>query len=327
MCSYLFFMNFTHLLPKAINQITFATGSTIYMKTLYPFLLFTFFSFLCYPLLSQNRIGGFKVGMNVSNITNIYERSPFSGKNGANTTPMIGWHAGYSTKYAASDIVGFRFDVLYSLKGVKQYYDGAAYKTYKANNGTRIYSQGKLTYDLTIKNTYIDIPITPYYRLNDNWEILGGAYFSVLLGSVGKGQMSYTGRTFDDTEIPMYKTDLNYDFIKDKPTTANPRQDSKQIFTENSAIVTAPISQGAYFELEGAEGSLFKRLDYGLIGGVNYGSPDNAYLAFRMGYGLMDITNNQNDFSRSEVDENYAPITKKSNNRNIFLQFSLGFGF
>ena len=82
----------------------------------------------------------------------------------------------------------------------------------------------------------------------------------------------------------------------------------------------------AYYLFPEDRGSYFSTIDFGLNVGAYYYWNQGLFLGGRFNYGLSDVTKDNYDVSRQSLN-NGQFIQRSDKDRNISLQFSLGFSF
>ena len=81
----------------------------------------------------------------------------------------------------------------------------------------------------------------------------------------------------------------------------------------------------AYYDFEEKNGNFYNPLDYGLIGGIEYRFDTGLGIGLRAMYGLADITNNVDDYSKVNFNEDLSRIARDDVDRNLLLQLYIGF--
>jgi len=154
---------------------------------------------------------GFKVGLNFSTLLADSEKDA-SGNDLETFDYNSGFHVGAAVIYRFTDLVGVRGEFLFSQRGVKYAYDGASFQVFTDNLGTQILSQnGTRRFFLETVNSYIDIPLTAYYKIGEKIEIYGGIDVGFLVGSSAVGEYTYTGEIpgFPDVD-EVFELDYRY---------------------------------------------------------------------------------------------------------------------
>ncbi|MEM9820283.1 MAG: PorT family protein, partial [Bacteroidota bacterium] len=87
-----------------------------------------------------------------------------------------------------------------------------------------------------------------------------------------------------------------------------------------------PNEIGAYFDYDTVDGNFYNPIDVGLHAGISFFLSPGLFVNFTGQYGLLDITNNNYDFSQQDLNEN-TPAPRSDVDRNVSLQGSIGFSF
>lgn len=265
---------------------------------------------------------GFKTGLSFNNIKGDLEKTA-DGKEAMDQN--IGFHFGATFTWEITDIMGLRGELMYSQKGTKRSYAGASYYNFMTPNNEIIRTTGIRTEDLNVSNSYIELPITGYFKPHSRFEIYGGMSFGVLVSSTAFGNLKYSNiSSANPTATIDHELDFNY--ISDKPgeqTYANPSETIKL----GGNDVPYPQTAGAYFEFVEDRGKLYKSIDLGVVGGLSVYLSKSLYVSGRINYGLLDITKTKADVSLSSLDENNGFISRNDDDRNVSIQASIGFSF
>jgi hypothetical protein len=286
---------------------------------------FLFVLFLFSTITTAQIRYGFKTGLNFSRL-----EGPTLEDAAANTTETVsnlnGFHIGMSFSYKFSDNAGFRGEALFSKKGYKYIYEGATYRTFRYEGGQTA-TTGNAKLFLKVNNAFIDIPLMVYGRAG-KFEFTGGLYGAVLVNSVGEGSLTYTNiqtappLNNNVADLEFY---LDYNYLRDKAGEGNPSQ--KIAVKVDAKNLELPKTLGAYYDLPTVDGNLFRGLDYGLIGGINYFLGSSLYTGVRLQYGLTDLTNNRVDVQLTAPDADGNPVYQTDTDRMFTIQASVGFSF
>jgi hypothetical protein len=285
------------------------------------FIVLTLFLVTPFKVFSQEY--GFKIGTNWTSFKGEKEmdinRKPLEFY-----VPKLGFHLGFTSDYAFTDNIGMRVEMLYAQKSVLMRYAGEATKFfYTQNTKRRIIAKGQLTSKLNVTNTYFELPLSIYFKTDGRIDFSLGASFAFLATSKGVGEMTFEGNTEGGYPIPQFASQLNYKFTTDTDSTVV--LSDRAINVEENGIIQLPESMGAYYENRSSEQSFFKTIDIGLIGELKYWLTDNLGLGGRVTYSLRDITNNQADFLRYNIDSEKNLIRTLNDDRFLSLQVSLLF--
>ncbi len=273
--------------------------------------------FLCLCLCTlgntQELAYGFKAGLNFSTLTGEDEASEV-------TSYTTGFHIGLLLDVAFTDNFGLRSELLYTQKGKDTAYDGDSYFVFQPA-GLRIATVGKRNMTLNVSTSYAQLPVMGYAKFG-RFELMGGAYASLRLGSLGNGTMTYSSSSIGSETFDF---DLFHIYGKDKAATFGGTV--SPIFI-NGNRVEVPSELGAYYEFtSGPEDNLYKLADLGLVGGASFYLGKALFLNVRVEYGLMDVTNNAADVTLANLGENNQLLTRADNDRNMTIHTALGFRF
>jgi hypothetical protein len=240
--------------------------------------------------------------------------------------PAMGFQIGFTSNYPFSDNTGLRVEMLYAQKCVNFSYDGEATKYfYTQNTNRRIIAKGHLTSNLKIKNDYFEVPITFYIKTENQIEFGLGVNFAFLANSKGDGEMTFTGNTEGGYAIPQFTAKLDYNYSRDKDTTAALSERVANV--EEGGTVRLPETLGAYYENRTSEHQRFNTIDIGLIGDLKYWLSDGLAIGGRVVYSLKDVTNNESDFSQNRLDPNKNLNATYDYDKFLTYQLSLIFKF
>jgi Outer membrane protein beta-barrel domain len=275
---------------------------------------------------AQEGLGfGMNIGLNYSTIRGTSEVIA-----GTTTTPEMfnpnsGLQGGLLVRYGLTDLFGFRLEANYAQRGMKYTYEGIGIQPFRDDNAAAVLTTGTLKYNLNLTNSYLELPLTVYARLGDNWEIHGGGYFAYLVKSASDGALSLkNAKTLLGTTVPEYSGTVDYNFLSaddDKADVTN----NKVLFTEGGRTVKSPVSLGAYYGRGTANGYLFNRVDYGLVAGLSYKMRSGLTAMARFNYGMTDVTNNAVHAMQSGLSADKKFILRDSNDKNMSVQISFIF--
>lgn len=292
--------------------------------------LFFFFVVLSFinveTIVGQEWGYGFKAGLNFSTIVGDTESA--GGSSVESYGSRTGFHVGGGLVAKFTDRFGAKAGIIFTQKGTSYKYSGESFKTFNAVSGETVFTTGTRNVSLDITNAYISIPIMGYARLLDRrLELFGGVELSFLTSSKGEGELRYEGASASGSSFEEYTQILIYNYFQDEPGGAATEAglDPISIVVDGKSIVLAK-EVGAYYEQTEKDGSFFNIFDLGLIAGVNYYINRGLYLGATINYGLLDVSNNNFDFSKVATD-NGALIPRTDVDHNLAYQLSIGFGF
>lgn len=276
--------------------------------------LFIALTALAMPLTAQEITGGFKAGLNFS---------IFDGETLENET--YGWNTGFHIAatfiYPITDLFGLKGELMYSQKGVKYDYDGPSYLTFYNNQGARLIIPGQRRTDLSVANSYLDVPIMAYLRLG-RIELEAGVNAAFLIGSRGSG-----GITYSSNGIERFTTSTEFGYLMDGPGIESLKLSERNLLYNGVSLII-PSTIGAYYESADDDAKRFNRLDFGLNAGAAFFLNNGLYLGLRANYGLADVTKTEQDLDPVTLAGNNTEYTTRADeDRNITLQASVGFRF
>lgn len=265
-------------------------------------------------LQAQEFSGGFKAGLNLNTLN-----GPAESVNGealeviGNTT---GFHVGAILGMAITDLFGLKAELMYSQAGADYQYNGPSFFYFYTESGQVDIQPGTRRSEYSVTNSYLMVPLMAYGRLG-RLELEGGVAGGFLVGSVAGGGTNFTAA--DGTN---YRVGYDFNFLSDESGPAAILTDNGQL--PNSQLIN-PLTVGAYYDSP-TDKSLYQRLDYGLVGGISYFINRGLFLGGRVYYGLADVTRGEQDFSLVRLEQNER-IARDDEDRNVSLQFSIGFRF
>ena len=288
------------------------------------------FATLAFSMNAQIRYG-FKTGLNFAKFSGPSEIDA-DGKELESWSNVTGFHIGATFGYHFTDNYSLVAELLFSKRGAKYIFDGASYRVFSYSSSPTL-STGTSRYLINVNNSYIDIPLTFVARWGD-FEISAGGYTGFLVGSVGDGSLRYSGKT-----VPLGNTvtnvgtgaselvwNLNHNYRKDKP--GGGEGEGEVIVKVDARNIETPGTLGAYYDYPEDKGKLYNSVDYGLIGGIAYYLSNSLYVGARLQYGLADITNNNADLSKTQINVTDGTLVYLNDkDKNFMIQASIGFSF
>jgi len=262
---------------------------------------------------AQNRLSyGFKAGLNY----NTFNGPEDEAESFDRTT---GFHIGVIFKYPLTDLFGFKGEFVYSQRGGKYSYQGpSSFLVQRTPNPILLSGNRDMT--VNISNNYLDFPLLAYGKFG--WfEVNTGVTLSVLVGSLGAGQLKFTGL---NPPVDEFSINLDHHYFSDKAREAS-SFGTQEIRVSNERI-TIPSQIGGYYELESKDGNLYKGLEVGWLAGVSFYLNEGLFLGLRGNFGLLDITRSQMDRSYRTFTNN-VPVPQNDKDKQISYQLSLGFSF
>lgn len=238
---------------------------------------------------AQEFSGGFRAGLNFITVDGPQEMNGMETLETFNNT--TGFHVGATFALAFTDLFGFKADLMYSQKGYETVFNGPSafflYANQDDTEGQIIFGDRNSQYDVV--NSYIDIPVTAYYRIGP-LELEGGFSAGLLVNSRGTGGIEYTNTPFGPDNSVIFNVDGNFNSDGAGP------QGILSTATEAlpGTTVFPPSVISAYYN-SNRDDRLYRRLDFGLIAGVSFYMNSGLFVGVRYQHGLSDVTRGVND--------------------------------
>src|SRR5688572_14010846 len=207
---------------------------------------------------------GFRAGLSSSKIDGPSELGP--GSETLETNKYTGgFHIGALINFKFTDIFGLRTEFMYSQRGTNYTYDGPSYFFLDQNTLQPVTLLGNRTQTIKVSNSYLDIPITAYYKVGF-FEFFGGLNTGILLASSGGGEIVFDG-TSPLGEPIAFEVGLDYNYKGDEPGSSS---GTPQIVQVDGRDYPTPQFLGAYYDDTVKDGNYYKTLDFGVTAGVAY---------------------------------------------------------
>lgn len=278
--------------------------------------------------LSQDRFGfGVKAGLTFSKFLGPSE----IGSNGEELERYSnegGFHLGAMFKYRFSRVFGLESGFYYHQMGTKYEYDGESYFIFRDLNNEFKYGLGNREETIEITNGYLQIPLKVYYRVGKLFEFSAGGYMGLLVSSNGQsgeiifrdGVSSITGEPIDPLRVT-----LGYKYLRDE--TGEYKGVATRTIEVDGETLVIPRTFGAYYTFTELDENLFKTLDLGLTAGIKVFLNESLFIGTQVFYGLSDVTSNNTDFSRLNLNEENQFNFLNDEDTNLSFQVSVGFAF
>lgn len=279
--------------------------------------------------LSAQFSGGFRAGLNFNTFDGPQETSSVDGTTWETFNRTTGFHVGATFAYAITDLVGFKADLMYTQKGAEALYDGPSYfylYDLRGDNDTEDRVQGLLSSERDVVNSYIEVPLVAYYRIGP-LEIEGGVSTGLLVNSRASGGGKFTNNlAADGNAVRDITFNYDYNYFRDGVGKESALEVSDTPLAPGVDIFP-PSVLGAYYNSDNDE-PLYKRLDFGLIGGLAFYLNNGLFIGARYQYGLTDVTRGENDRRRStENSSGEREYNTDDKDYNRVIQASIGFRF
>lgn len=268
---------------------------------------------------------GFRVGLNVSTFLGDEEMDA-AGTSLESFSTNTGFHVGGGVRIEITELFGIRTELLFTQKGTKRTFNGSSFQLFNGPNG-KILTTGGKSVALNISNAYLEIPIMAYGKIGKKLEVFGGFYGGFLVSSVATGELIYTGGVVEGNNniIPTLEIALDYNYLRDDVGEMIDGVDDIAVMVGNDNV-TIPNTLTAYYDLDEKNGNPYNVFDAGLSAGAAFFMNGGLYVSAIANYGLVDVSNEDMDFSNSEIN-GLDFVTRDDRDSNLSLQFSIGFSF
>lgn len=314
------------------EETTISPPFPIFASNYYPMrtlLLLSVFLCLLSPTLSaQEFSGGFRAGLNFVSIVGPQEMSADGSTVYEIQEGTTGFHVGATFALAFTDLFGIKADLMYSQKGGKSIFGSEEtgvpsyfylYDDAADTEGSIIFGQRRS--ELAILNSYIDIPVTAYYRIGPI-ELEGGLSAGFLVNSRVSGGAAYETSAFGPRTEVIFNVDGNFN--------SDPAGGAGVISRADVALpggVFPPNVVSAYYN-SNKDDNLYSRLSFGAIVGASFYLNNGLFIGARYQFGLSDITNGENDLrvvNEGTTTDRVFNTDDEDNTRSV--QVSVGFRF
>ena len=271
---------------------------------------------------------GIRVGLNFNKLNGPSEMD-IDGNNLETFDFNTGFNVGGVFIFKFTDLFGARTGIFYSQRGMKYKYEGPSFQFFTNEiNSSQVKSEGDRIYRMTVTNSYIEIPLTAYYKFGERFEVHGGVLLGILTASTAVGEFDYKGSLPGIPELDFVQN-LDFNYRKDEPASPDDITDDTPVFLflSNQNTIRIPQTVGAYYmDFPEKDGNYYNGFDLGITAGFSFYLNGGLYLMFSGNYGLIDATNDFYDISRYES-EGLQYIQRNDKDYNVSLQISLGFSF
>ena len=276
-----------------------------------------------YTSFSQNLKVGFKAGLNSSTFNGPSELDD-SGKSLETFNSNTGFIVGVTLAYPFTKEFGIRGELLYGTNGGRKIFESnSAYQSFKTINNVPEIVTGYKRENINVFNSYIQLPLTVYYKFFKKIELSTGICPSFLVSSTGTGELKQILKSSNTLKDGTLIQDLEYNYYKDKLDT---KLGDPVKFNLNSEEIATRTKLSAYEAYTTKSGDYYNSFDLGILVGMAYYFNSSLFVGARLYYGLNDVTNNNLDISLNKLNNNKL-IFRNDNDRNLDYQFMVGFQF
>lgn len=265
--------------------------------------------------------GGFRAGMTFATMKGPAEKDA-QDKELEKFAYSTGLHIGATFNYKFTNTMGMRGELLYAQRGMNYEYEGPSYWTFRPATGAPIVAGGTRTMRMDVTNSYLEVPLTVFLKI-DRVELSAGASGGLLVGSRAFGELTFGRQNVPGAPIEPFTVNLEFDYLKNEYLQTFGNQTISR--TVGGRQVAIPQTIGAYYEAIDNGETLYRRLDFGLTGGLSFYLSKSLFVGGRVFYGLSDITNERQDLSKFALNPDLSYATLNHNDRNLVWYLSLGF--
>jgi len=289
------------------------------------FLLLNLCLFICLSVsLSAQHRFGVRAGLNYGSLSGELEANE-------NYELVGGFHFGFNYTYQFSPEFGLRGELLYTQRGARQKFrneDAFHLVAPFTGEAERFYEPGLVDLSLRHTHSYLSIPATVQFQMNERLEIFGGVSLDMLFSPSAGGTMYFlSSENPDDIE---YELRLDYNYRRNRageiPFGTTGQITSLFVNDERADIFRV---RGAYYDFTEAEleerGKRFKFLNASVVLGLNYFLNKGFYVGLRGELGLLDMTNDRMDFSLKDLNDDGEMLERAD--KDVFRNVALSFGF
>lgn len=276
-------------------------------------------------LFAQEFSGGFRAGLNFNTLESDAEDCMMcdEGTSYESFNRTTGFHVGATFALAFTDLVGIKADLMYSQKGVEKRFDGPSffYLYFNPDDLENTAYFADLEAEVNYVNSYIDIPVTGYYRFG-KFELEGGVSMGFMVNSRNSGGLTYKNSVFADRDIV---------FNIDGSLFSDEAGDAGVVSREQAPLPNTtnrlPDVISGYYNSNSDE-PLYRRLDFGLVVGASVYLNNGLFIGARYQHGLTDVTNGENDLRlTNEAGTPGREFNTDDEDFNRSIQASVGFRF
>ena len=244
------------------------------------------------PLFAQEFSGGFRAGLNFISFSGDQEMSADGTITFEEFQGTTGFHVGATFALAFTDLVGVKADLMYSQKGGERRYNDAPsfFYLYGPQDTEGEVNFGTLNSEIDVVNSYIDIPLVAYYRIGI-FELEAGASMGFMVNSQASGGQTYSNTRFGSVDNQII-FNVEGSYFSDEAGLAGVVGFSPTSLPGTS--VNPPEVVSGYYN-NNSNDPLYRRFDFGLIGGLNVFLNNGLFIGGRYQYGLTDLTRPDND--------------------------------
>ncbi|HMG16983.1 MAG TPA: outer membrane beta-barrel protein, partial [Saprospiraceae bacterium] len=235
-----------------------------------------------------------------------------------------GFIVGVTLAFPFTKEFGVRGELLYGTNGGRKIFESeSAYQTFRTVDNVAETVIGYKRQNINVFNSYIQLPLTVYYKFFRKIELSTGICPSFLVSSTGTGELKQIIKTSNTLPDGTLIQDLEHNYFSDDIGT---KLGDPVKFNLNSEEIATRTKLSAYEEYPAKNGNLYNSFDMGILAGVAYYFNSSLFVGARLYIGLNDVTNNNLDISLNKLNNNKL-IYRTDIDKNFDYQFMVGFQF
>jgi len=266
---------------------------------------------------------GVRAGMNMNTL-----QGPMETDDNGNEVESYDWtsgfHVGFTVTWPVTELMGVRGEFVFTQRGTDRFYDGPSYYIFQPDVEA-VYATGNSKVNLSVTNSYLNLPITGYVRPVQWLEIFAGGNIGFMISSTAFGDISFEGKAANGAPVSL-RHELDYRYFIDDPAQATYINPVNTVTIGGEKIPYPHVGRAQYMFAED-RGSLYRVIELGGVAGLSVYLNRGLYLSARANIGFTDITKTKADVSWLKLDSNNDFITRDDKDTNLSLQASIGFHF
>ncbi len=266
---------------------------------------------------------GVRAGMNMNTLRGDMETDD-NGNEVESYEWTSGFHVGFTVSWEATELMGVRGEFVFTQRGTDRFYDGPSYYIFQPDVEP-FYATGHSKINLSVTNSYLNLPITGYIRPVKWLELFAGGNIGFMISSTAFGDISFEGTAENGSPVSL-RHELDYRYFIDDPAQATYITPVNTVTIGGEKIPYPHVGRSQFMFAED-RGSLYRVIELGGVAGLSIYLNQGLYLSARANMGLTDLTKDKADVSWLKLDDNKNFITRNDRDTNLSFQASIGFHF
>ena len=266
---------------------------------------------------------GVRAGMNMNTLRGDMETDD-NGNEVESYEWTSGFHVGFTVSWEATELMGVRGEFVFTQRGTDRFYDGPSYYIFQPDVEP-FYATGHSKINLSVTNSYLNLPITGYIRPVKWLELFAGGNIGFMISSTAFGDISFEGTAENGSPVSL-RHELDYRYFIDDPAQATYITPVNTVTIGGEKIPYPHVGRSQFMFAED-RGSLYRVIELGGVAGLSIYLNQGLYLSARANIGLTDLTKDKADVSWLKLDDNKNFITRNDRDTNLSFQASIGFHF